>query len=89
MQGVGQRHVAVAMMMAVGFAVGGDMDELIPVAAVVNALSEPVREAFAAGQQLLEGDRLRDGRVVEEQGDRAARRQVYAGKAAWDRFARR
>ena len=31
-QRVGERHVAEAVMMAVAFAVGGDMDELRPVA---------------------------------------------------------
>ena len=45
---VGQRHFAVVMMMAVGFAVGGDVHQLRPVAAVGKAAQQPVGEMLAA-----------------------------------------
>ncbi|MFO0635691.1 MAG: hypothetical protein U0168_22860 [Nannocystaceae bacterium] len=67
-QRVGQRHVAVAMVVAVGLAVGRDVDQLRPVAAVEGA-AQPRGEAVAALQQPLERDRLRHRAVVEEHRD--------------------
>ena len=70
---VGQRHVAVGMMMAVRLAVGGDVHELGVLAAIVEALEEPIEEPLAVVEQPLEGDVVRDDAVVEEQDDRPAR----------------
>ena len=70
---VGQGHVAVGMVMAVRFAVGGDVHELGMLAAVVEPLEEPGQEAVAVVEQPLEGHLLRDDAVVEEQDDRPAR----------------
>ena len=75
LQHVGQGHVAVGMVMAVRFAVGGDVHELGMLAAVVEPLEEPGQEAVAVVEQPLEGDLLRDDPVVEEQDDRPARGQ--------------
>src|SRR5262249_20424704 len=44
-------------------------------ASVVEALHQVVEEVLAAGEDALEGDLLRDDAVVEEEGDRAPRRQ--------------
>ncbi len=38
-EGIGQRHVAVRMMMAVGFAIGGNVHDLRPVALGLKPLS--------------------------------------------------
>jgi hypothetical protein len=49
-EGVGESHFAVAMVMAVGFAIGGDMDELIVWAVMDEGVGEAMGEAFAAGE---------------------------------------
>ena len=67
-QRVGERHVAVRMVMAVGFAIGGDVHELGPGTAVVEAAEQAMGKTLTIQQQLLEGDRARDGAIVEEQG---------------------
>ncbi len=60
-QDVGQRHVAVRVVVAVGFAVGRDVHELRVLAGVVEAVEQAVQEPFAAVQEPLEGDLPRDG----------------------------
>ena len=76
MQRVGQRHLALEMMMAVGLAVSGDVHELRPAAVLGEAADQPVGETFAIGEQAFEGDGAGDGSVVEKQVDAAARRQI-------------
>ncbi len=67
---VGECHVAVAMMVTVGLTVGGDVDELGPLAAVREGVEQPVCEVLAASQQLLECHGTRDRSVIEEDGNR-------------------
>ena len=76
MQRVGERHLALEMMVAVGLAVGGDVHELRPAAVLGEAADQAVGEAFAIGEQPFEGDGAGDGAVVEEEVDAAARRQI-------------
>src|SRR5262249_50190901 len=56
-QDVGEPHVPEAMVVAVGFAVGRDVNELGPAALVRKRPFEPHQERLAAAQQLLEGHR--------------------------------
>ena len=48
-QCVGQRHVTKPMMMAITFAIGGDMDQLGPIAVIGKAAHEFVDKAVAVG----------------------------------------
>src|SRR5262245_50984389 len=73
-----QGHVAVCVMMAIGFAVGGNVDELRVVAIRVEAVAQTTEKAFAAVEEFLEGDGARDGAVIEEDRD---------GIAGWQRAA--
>ena len=72
MQGVSEGHLPVAMVMAIGFAVGGDVDQLILGPVIDEGVQEPVGQAFPGAEQVLEGDRLRGRRVVEEDGQPTA-----------------
>src|SRR6185437_14654110 len=66
----GQRHFAERMMVAVAFSVGGDVDELAAMVALIGeAVEEALNEAISVIQQALERDGPRDGAVVEEDGD--------------------
>src|SRR5260370_21010 len=65
-QRVGERHVAVAVMMSVRFAVGGDVDELVVGALRVERSAEAFGEELTAREQALERDGTRDRTVVEE-----------------------
>ena len=75
-EGIGQGHLAMRVMMAVSFAVGGNVHHLRPVAFRVKTAQQPVRKSFPIHQQVLESDGMRDGSVVEEQADRASGRKV-------------
>ena len=46
MQRISQRHVAILKMMAVGFAVGGDMHELIVIASFIKRVASDARQMF-------------------------------------------
>jgi len=48
MQRVSQRHFTVGMMVAVRFPVGCDMNQLVPLARIVEGASEALRQGFAA-----------------------------------------
>ena len=67
MQRVGQRHFAVAVVVAVGFAVGGDVDQLRLAVVVREGGQQAVGELLAVVQQAVRRRRLRDRAVVEEQ----------------------
>src|SRR5262249_15476935 len=77
LQCISERHVSVSMVMSVALAVGGDVHELRPVAGVGKASCQTIRELLAAVEELLEGDSLRKGSVVEENGDAAAIAQAH------------
>ena len=59
-QGVGEGHFAPTMLVAIGFAVRSDVDELIPVAGVGKSAGDPVRKLLAGIQKFLEGYGLRN-----------------------------
>src|SRR6185295_3279068 len=75
-QRVGERHVTVAMMVAVGLAVGRDVDQARAVVAGKSA-EQPLDELLAVVEELLVGHRLGDRAVVEEQRDLAAGGEVH------------
>ena len=74
-QGVGEGHVAEAVVMAVTFTVRSDMDELGPVAPIVERADEPVGQMLAAGEQSFKGDGASDRSVIKKQGNLSPRRQ--------------
>ena len=73
-EGVAEGHLAVAVVVAVGFAVGGDVDELGFGGGLVGveAGEEAAGEGFAVVEEAFEGDGAGGGAVVEEDGDGAA-----------------
>ena len=74
--GVGEGHLAVLVVVAVAFAVGGDVGELRLVGESarggVEAVEQAAAEVFAGVEQAFEGDGAGGGAVVEEDGDAAA-----------------
>jgi len=73
---IGEGHVAVGIMMTIGLAVGGDVNQLCPRAVVIEAAEQAVGKVLSVGEQFFERDRLRDGTVVKKQTDAAAGRKV-------------
>src|SRR5438093_116616 len=82
-QSIGQGHFAVLMMVAISFTVGCDVNDLRPPPAVGKSGDEPFSEIFAALQQALECDRLRDRTVVKENGNSLARTQLHLVGHRW------
>src|SRR5215510_9554907 len=72
MQSIGQRHVAIAVMVAVGFTVRGNVHELRPRTRVRKPALQSPGKLLTAVQQLLECYRLGNGSIVKEQIDPAA-----------------
>jgi hypothetical protein len=74
--GVGEGHFAVFMVVAVAFAVGGDVGELgglgIAGGGGMEAGEKTLAEVFAAVEQAFEGNGAGVGAIVEEDGDAAA-----------------
>ena len=64
---IGQRHVAVAMMVAVRLSIGGDVDQLRTLTIDRKAAGETVGETLTIIQQTFKGNRLRQRSVVEEE----------------------
>jgi hypothetical protein len=67
----GERHLTVAVVVAVAFAVGGDMDDLRVGAVGLESAEEALGEAFAAVQEAFEGNGAGARSIVEEDGDGA------------------
>ena len=75
-QGIGQRHFAVRVMVAVGLAIGSDVHQLGPGAGLLGkGPQQPLRKLFAVIQQALKGHGPRNGSVVEEEIDGSPRGQ--------------
>ena len=72
--GVGEGHLAVAVVVAVAFAVGGDVGELgfVIAGGCVEAGDEAAAKVFAAIEEAFEGDGAGAWAVVEEDGDGTA-----------------
>jgi hypothetical protein len=68
----GERHLPEAAVVTIGLAVGGAVHELVFAAVRREAVEQAARELLAAVEQPLEGDRARDGAVVEEERQREA-----------------
>ncbi len=64
---VGQRHFAVAVMMAVRFAIGRNVHHLRPSAGARKGPGEALGELFAVMQELFKGDSLRNRAIVKKQ----------------------
>src|SRR5262249_37740124 len=76
-QSVSQRHVALFVVMAIGFTVGRDVDNLRPCPAVGKCGQQPAGKIFAFVEEMFERDSLRNGPIVEEHSDTFTGRQVY------------
>ncbi len=72
MEGVAEGHFAVFVVVAVAFAVGGDVGELGSGGVGAETAEEAFAEGFAAVEQAFKGDGAGAGAVVEEDGDGAA-----------------
>ena len=69
--------IAVTLVMAKGFAVRGDMDQLRVLAALCVITTEQTRgETFSIVQQSLESNGMRYRTIIKKQADAAAVRQV-------------
>ena len=68
-QGIGQRHIAMAMMVTIGLAISGNVHQLRPVATVREAALQPVRKFLSAVQELFKGDGAGNRPVIKEEGD--------------------
>src|SRR5215471_12294629 len=68
-QSVSQRHVALFVVMAIGFTVGRYVDNLRPRPVVRKCGQQPAGKIFALVEQMFERDSLRNGPIVEEHGD--------------------
>src|SRR5215217_6616461 len=75
MKAIGERHLAISVMMPVGLSVGRDVNELSLTAAFDERAEQAIREFFAARKQPAESYVLRDRPVVEEKIYRLSRRQ--------------
>ncbi len=75
---ISEGHLAVAVMMAVGFAVGGDVYKFRPGAVRREGPHEPIGELFSVVKKTLEGYAVRDGTIVEKNIHGAARAQAKA-----------
>src|SRR5437588_12683893 len=64
------------MMVAVRFAVGGDVHELRMLAVVVKALHQAAQEFLAAVEKPFKGHLPRDDAIVKEERDRLARGEL-------------
>src|SRR5258708_29461424 len=74
-QRIGQGHVAVLVVMAVGLAVSGDVHELWSGALFRESAAQPLHEALAAVQKFFKRHSLRDWAVIKEEIDPVSRRQ--------------
>src|SRR5436305_5373401 len=69
-------HFAVAMMMSIGLAVGGNVNKLGPVAGIGKAAFQAIGKLLAAIQQLLKSHGLGDWTIVEKNTDLASGGQL-------------
>jgi len=76
-QGKRQRHVAKLKMVAVGFAVRGDVNQLVAVTAAIKRPHQTRGKFFAVRQKFFKCDGLRDRRVVKENRHGPARGQLH------------
>ena len=76
MQGERECHVAVPVVVPVGFTVGCDVGQLRPVAPLGVGAEDSLGELFAVAEELLKGHGARNGPVVEENLDRPPGRQA-------------
>ena len=67
---VSQGHVPEAMVVAVGFTVRSNVNELGPSSAVVKRTDQPLGKAFSALEQTLEGNPSGDRAIIKKEGDR-------------------
>src|SRR5512136_2601222 len=68
-QGIGQRHVPIRVVVTVALAIRGDMDELRPSPRFGKPAQETLRKSLAVAQNALKSHSPGDGTVIEEQGN--------------------
>src|ERR1700722_12911063 len=76
MEGVGESHFAIMVMMAVTLSVCRDVNELRPGPLVRKTTQQAVGESLAIVQKPLEGNPLGNRPVIKKDVDRPARRQL-------------
>src|ERR1041385_2820650 len=65
------------MMMPVGFAIGRDVHQLVPLSLIIKGAGQTLGELLAAGEQTFKGDGLRHRAVIEKNGDGLAALQLH------------
>src|SRR3982750_2263336 len=75
-QGIGKGHLAMPVMMTVGFAVCRNVRQLRPWAGIRVGAHQASGEFFAVIQQFLEGYGLGDRAIVEEDVQRSSARRT-------------
>ena len=65
-EGIGQRHVPMWVVMAIGLAVGSDMDDLTPVPLFPKDTEESIGKVFSFGEQALKGNSAGNGAIIKE-----------------------
>src|SRR5476649_1968659 len=81
-QGEGQRHVAILVVVTVSFAIGSNVHQLWPGTFVRKAVLQSIGKGGAIIQQLLERHRLRDWAVIKEEVDPVTRGKLAEVSAA-------
>ncbi len=76
-QRIGQRHIAMAMMMSVAFAVGCDVNELPRLAILTVRVQQSLCQASTIVQQPFKGHSARNRPIVEKYGNTASFRRAY------------
>ena len=78
MQCISECHFALFVMVAVGFAVGCDVNNLRPRSRIRKRRLQTAGQIFHLFEQVLKGDRLGNRAIVKEHRDPPARRQAHA-----------
>jgi hypothetical protein len=74
-QRVGQRHFAIFVMVAIGFAIGGYVDQL-RLRSFHETRFEPSGQSLSGVQQPFKGDRPRGRSVIKKDSNRESRRKA-------------
>src|SRR5512133_754275 len=76
LHGIRERHLAVAMVMAVGLAICRDVHQLRPITSVGEATEDSLGEVLTIPQESFKGDCLGNRAVVKEEIDDSSRRKL-------------
>jgi hypothetical protein len=61
-----KRHVTESLMVAIGFAIGGDVDDLRPRPSMVETAHQPIRQTMSAPEKIFERHGMGNWAIIEE-----------------------